>query len=71
MLTLDIRETAAHICELPGNSDYGAFYEVNRLPDSISLIRALEQLPKKLLYNDRASAIYRGLSILEIPTKIC
>ncbi len=71
MLSLDIKETAAHICELPGNSDYGAFYEVNRLPDSLSLIRALEQLPKELLYNDRASAIYRGLSILEIPTKIC
>ena len=69
--TLDVKETASRICELPGNRDYGAFYEIDRLPGRKELIHALESLPEELLYSDRGSAIYRGLTMLGIPTKIC
>ena len=34
------------------------------------LIRALEALPQTMLYSDFASAIYRGLAALNIPTRI-
>ena len=71
MGTLNVKETAKRICELPGNRDYGAFYDVDRLPSRQELIHALEKLPEELLYSDRASAIYRGLSMLGIHTKIC
>ena len=30
---------------------------------------ALEQLPPELLYSDMASVVYRGLTVLGIPTK--
>ena len=70
MRTLDVRETAKRICTLPGNRDYGAFYELDRLPGRDELIHALEQLPENLLYSDQASAIYRGLSMLGVPTRI-
>lgn len=69
--TLGAKEVAERICTLPGNRDYGAFYEVDRLPDREELLHALEQLPQNLLYSDRASAICRGLTALGIPTKIC
>ena len=68
--TLDLQETAKYISGLPGNRDYGAFYEENLLPCREELIRAAEQLPQDLLYSDRASAIYRVLTALGIPTKI-
>ena len=70
MRTLDVKEAAERICELPGNRDYGAFYELDRLPGRKELLQALEQLPGELLYNDRASAIYRGLYALGVPTRI-
>ena len=69
--TLDIQETAQRISELPGNRDYGAFYEVDMLPGREELIYALNQLPRDLLYSDRASVIYRALTELKIPTRLC
>lgn len=69
--TLNVEKTAARIRALPGNRDYGAFYEIDQLPAREELLRALEQLPQGLLYSDRASVIYRGLAALGIPTKIC
>ena len=68
--TLDIQETAKRISEMPGNRDYGAFYEVDLLPRHEVLVHAIDQLPQDLLYSDRASAIYRALTMLGIPTKI-
>ena len=68
--TLDIQETAKRISEMPGNRDYGAFYEMDLLPRQEVLVRAIDQLPQDLLYSDRASAIYRALTMLGIPTKI-
>lgn len=70
MRTLDIEETAECICALPGNRDYGAFYEIDGLPGREELIHALELLPEELLYSDQASALYRGLAMLGVPTKI-
>ena len=69
MRTLDIQQAAKRIRELPGNRDYGAFYEESRLPDRETLMHALEQLPQELLYSDIASVVYRGLTELGIPTK--
>ena len=69
--TLDLQETARRIWQLPGNRDYGAFYDADRLPGREEMIQALEQLPQNLLYSDRASAVYRGLTMLGIPTRIC
>ena len=68
--TLDIQETAKRISELPGNRDYGAFYEVDLLPRQEVLVHAIDQLPQDLLYSDRASALYRALTMLGIPTII-
>ncbi|MBP5357978.1 MAG: hypothetical protein J6Y69_02185, partial [Treponema sp.] len=61
---------AKRISELPGNRDYGAFYEVDLLPRQEVLVHAIDQLPQDLLYSDRASAIYRLLTMLGIPTII-
>lgn len=69
--TLDIEETAKRISELPGNRDYSAFYEVNQLPDREALIHAFDQQPQDLLYSDKASAIYRMLTSIGIPTILC
>lgn len=68
--TLDIQESAKRISELPGNRDYSAFYEEDQLPDREALIHALDQLPQDLLYSDRASALYRVLTMLGVPNKI-
>jgi hypothetical protein len=70
MRTLDIRETALRISELPGNRDYTAFYDIDRLPGREGLLRALEELPRDLAYSDTASAIYRVLAAMGIQTKI-
>jgi hypothetical protein len=40
------------------------------LPRQEVLVRAIDQLPQDLLYSDRASVIYRALTMLGIPTKI-
>ena len=68
--TVDIARTADRIRRSPGNRDYGAFYDISRLPDEEALLNALRQLPAALLYSDLASVLYRGLAELGIPTKI-
>lgn len=68
--SLNIAETAAFIDGLPGNRDYGAFYDMGILPDEAELIRALKRLPGDLLFSDEASVICRGLADLGTPTKI-
>ena len=70
MRTLDIRETALRISELPGNRDYTAFYDIDRLPGQEEFLCALAQLPQDLAYSDTASAIYRVLAAMGVPTKI-
>lgn len=67
---LDLKETAEIINALPGNRDYGAFYDVASLPTTDVLIQALENIPQNLIYGDFESVLYRGLVELGVPTKI-
>lgn len=68
--TLDLAETAETIMKLPGNRDYGAFYDVSALPETDALIQALETLPQDLVFGDFESALYRGLTALGVPTRL-
>ena len=68
--TPDIKKTAAYIRGLPGNRDYGAFYDPAALPAQEELIAALEGLPQTLLFADEPSVVCRGLAELNIPTII-
>lgn len=67
---LDLNYTANILASLPGNRDYGAFYDVKALPDTSCLIDALTALPQNAVYGDFPSVIYRGLDKLNIPTLI-
>lgn len=67
---LDPEKAAAEIRKLPGNRDYGAFYDPANLPDTFDLVQALECLPQDLVYGDFESALYRGLAELGVPTKM-
>ena len=68
--SIDLEATAAIINSLPGNRDYGAFYDPAELPTTDELITALEGLQQNMVYGDFESVIYRGLVELGIPTKI-
>lgn len=68
--SIDLEATAAIINSLPGNRDYGAFYDPAELPTTDALITALEGLQQNMVYGDFESVIYRGLVELGIPTKI-
>ena len=70
LLSMDLKAAAEVIRSLPGNRDYGAFYDVNLLPSADDLIKALEGLPQNAVYGDFPSIIYRGLAALNIPTII-
>lgn len=67
---IDLEEAATIIKALPGNRDYGAFYDPEVLPTEDALIAALEKLPQDAIYGDFESALYRGFTELGIPTKI-
>lgn len=68
--SLDLRAAAESIAALPGNRDYGAFYDTTVLPPEKDLVAALSSLPRDALFGDFPSVIYRGLSELHVPTKI-
>jgi len=68
--TLDVRETAEMINRLPGNRDYGAYYDVKSLPQDDALVEVIEALPQTLVYGDFESVLYRGLAKMKIPTVI-
>ena len=68
--TMDPEEAAGLIMKLPGNRDYGAFYDNPDLPETGTLIRTLESLPQNLVYGDHESVIYRGLAELKVPTRM-
>ena len=58
------------IHNLPGNSDYGAFYDVENLPSMENIQEAIKALPQNLVYGDFASILYRAFAALGIPTKL-
>ena len=68
--SLDLHEAADAILRASGNRDYGAFYDVEALPDDEALMAALRALPEGLLYSDTASVISRALADLDTPTKL-
>ena len=67
---LDPEDAARAIRELPGNRDYGAFYDPEALPSDEALAEALGRVPRDLVYGDPESALYRGLAEMGIPTRI-
>ncbi len=71
----DLRElepeaVAEIIQKLPGNFDYGAFYEIVNIPDTERILKAMKAIPQNLVYGDFASALYRAFVELSIPTKL-
>lgn len=68
--SMDLKAVAEKIRALPGNRDYGAFYNAEELPSTERLVEALEGLPQTLVYGDFESILYRGLVQLQVPTKI-
>ena len=67
---LDIEATAHIINDLPGNRDYGAYYDFSRIPPCNSLVEVLESLSQDLVYGDFESILYRGYTEMGIPTII-
>ena len=67
---IDPEATATRITEAPDNRDYGAFYDQSVLPKTEQMIEALKDLPQETVYGDFPSVIYRGLTTLNIPTRI-
>ena len=68
--SLDLKAAAEVIAALPGNRDYGAFYDLAALPSENDLVRVLSDLPQDTLYGDCPSVIYRGLHELRVPTRL-
>lgn len=69
-LCLGGRGAGRRLPYLPGNSDYGAFYDVEDLPSEGNIREAIKALPQNLVYGDFASILYRAFVDLGIPTKL-
>ncbi len=67
---LDPAETAQKINTMPGNRDYGAFYDAGGLPAVEDVLKALAGLPSGLVYGDFESVLYRAFTDMGIPTKL-
>ena len=70
LVSLEPESAAETIRSLPGNRDYGAFYDMERLPETAELVTALKRLPADSLYDDISSVVCRGLAELGVRTKI-
>ena len=68
--TMDLEKAAGLIMKLPGNRDYGAFYDAEALPSDDAVIQAMERLPGNLVYGDFESAVYRGLTEIKVPVRM-
>lgn len=67
---LDPKSVAEIIQKLPGNRDYSAFYDIENVPDTESVLKALKAIPQDIVYGDFASVLYRAFVDLAIPTKL-
>ncbi len=67
---LDPQKAAGILNALPGNRDYGAFYDLNRLPDGAALGQVLAALEGNPVYGDFPSCLYRALAELGVPTRL-
>ncbi len=64
-------EMAAEVIRnLPGNSDYSAFYDIENLPGMENIRETIKALPQDLVYGDFPSILYRTFVSLDIPTKL-
>ena len=71
----DLRKLAPEVVagviqKLPGNSDYGAFYDIERLPGTETIREAIKALPQNLVYGDFSSVLYRAFVDLDVPAKL-
>ncbi len=67
---LEPKEAAEIIQNLPGNVDYGAFYDWENVPDTERVRKALGGAKQNLVYGDFASVLYRAFAGLAIPTRL-
>lgn len=67
---MDLDVAAEVIKAIPGNRDYGAFYDPQVLPSCQKIINALRGLPQDMVYGDFESIRYRGLEELRVPTRM-
>ena len=70
LVSIEPEFAAEEIRSLPGNRDYGAFYDIESLPPTAELVTALKRLPADQLYDDISSVVCRGLNELGVRTKI-
>lgn len=71
----DLRKLAPEVVagviqKLPGNADYGAFYDIESLPGTETIREAIKALPQNLVYGDFSSVLYRAFVDLDVPTKL-
>lgn len=59
---------AETIKKLPGNADYGAFYDMETVPDNERVLAAIKTIPRNLVYGNFASILYRAFVELGIPS---
>lgn len=67
---MDLDVAAEVIKAIPGNRDYGAFYDPQVLPSCQKIINALRGLSQDMVYGDFESIRYRGLEELRVPTRM-
>lgn len=67
---LDPRSVVEIIQKLPGNQDYSAFYDIENVPDTESVLKTIKAIPQDIVYGDFASVLYRAFAGLAIPTKL-
>jgi len=70
LLKLEPEIAAGVIQNLPGNTDYGAFYDIENLPSMENILKAIKALPQCFVYGGFASILYRAFVELGIPTKL-
>lgn len=66
--TLDAKKTATVINALPGNREYGAFFEKEDLPPVETVCRFMKAMPQDLVFGDFESILYRVLADAGVPT---
>ena len=67
---LEPKAAAEIIQNLPGNVDYGAFYDGENVPDTECVREAMGNIAQNLVYGDFASVLYRAFAEMGIPTRL-
>lgn len=67
---LEAKETAAIVNALPGNREYGAFFEEGDLPPAETVYRLMKAMPQDLVFGDFESVLYRVFAEANVPTTL-